>query len=137
MNPDNRSKNSKLNGQDPNPSEQSQTTNLSEVKSHSISEEVSNYSKPCTLCHTPKDVLIRCQIDETRKWHFVCTGRCWKEFSGGVVDGDGSNTWYRYGGMWKNRHIGVSAKIKGKSKMRNRWNGRIGGEHGSGDDKES
>lgn len=80
----------------------------------------SRYSKPCSLCQKPKDVLIRCQIDDTKKWHFICTGACWTRVSGGVVDGDGSNKWYRYGGMWKNKHETVSAKIKGKAKARNR-----------------
>ena len=62
----------------------------------------SKYSKPCDICQTPKDVLIRCQIDETAKWHFVCTGKCWREVSGGKVDGDETHPKYRYGGMWKN-----------------------------------
>lgn len=84
----------------------------------------SRYSKPCSLCHKQKDVLIRCQTDETKKWYFICTGACWTRVSGGVVDGDGSNKWYRYGGMWKNKHEAVSAKIKGKAKARNREKGR-------------
>lgn len=80
----------------------------------------SPHSKPCTICHTPRDVLIRCQIDESKKWHFVCTGKCWKDVSGGKVDGDATHPEYRYGGMWKNKHEAVSAKIKGKAKDRNR-----------------
>ena len=36
--------------------------------------------------------------------------------SGGMVDGDRHHPNYRYGGMWKNKHAGVSAKIKGKAK---------------------
>ncbi|EDN93605.1 hypothetical protein SS1G_09472 [Sclerotinia sclerotiorum 1980 UF-70] len=80
----------------------------------------SPHSKPCTICHIPRDVLIRCQVDQTRKWHFVCTGKCWRDVSGGNVDGDGSHLEYRYGGMWKNKHEAVSAKIKGKAKERNR-----------------
>lgn len=40
--------------------------------------------------------------------------------SGGVVDGDGNaeegHEWYRYGGMWKNKHEAVSAKMKKKKK---------------------
>ncbi|KAK5700873.1 hypothetical protein LTR97_005390 [Elasticomyces elasticus] len=61
--------------------------------------ETRDYRKPCTLCKTPRDVLIRCQIDESG-------------VSGGVVDGDGApeHKWYRYGGMWKNKHEAVSAK---------------------------
>lgn len=71
-----------------------------------------DYRKPCTICSTPRDVLVRCQIDETNKWHFVCPGKCWKEVSGGVIDGDKSeeHQYYRYGGMWKNKHEAVSAK---------------------------
>ena len=33
----------------------------------------------------------------------VC-GSCWKEVSGGVVDGDEQHPDYRYGGLWKNLH---------------------------------
>ncbi|KAK5175906.1 uncharacterized protein LTR77_001046 [Saxophila tyrrhenica] len=71
-----------------------------------------SHSKPCTLCSTPRDVLVRCQIDESGQWHFVCPGSCWKRVSGGVIDGDNSEErqWYRYGGMWKNKHDAVSAK---------------------------
>jgi hypothetical protein len=61
--------------------------------------------------------LIRCQIDESRKWHFVCTGKCWKEVSGGEIDGP-SKPNYRYGGMWKNKHALVSAKKPKKTKTR-------------------
>ena len=71
-----------------------------------------DHRKPCTLCHQPRDVLVRCQIDSTEAWHFVCPGKCWKNVSGGVIDGDKSeqHEWYRYGGMWKNKHEAVSAK---------------------------
>ena len=41
----------------------------------------------------------------------------WKRVSGGVIDGDEDHKFYRYGGMWKNKHAGVSAKNrKGKGK---------------------
>ncbi|ATZ50762.1 hypothetical protein BCIN_06g02480 [Botrytis cinerea B05.10] len=93
---------------------------ISSTNSTSPSTSPSPHSKPCTVCHTPRDVLIRCQIDDTKKWHFVCTGRCWKDVSGGKVDGDGKHPAYRYGGMWKNKHEAVSAKIKGKAKDKNR-----------------
>ena len=56
--------------------------------------------KPCDLCHVNKDLLIRCIIDDTNKWHMVC-GKCWKDVSGGVVDGDSNHPHYRYGGLWK------------------------------------
>ncbi|KAK3113938.1 hypothetical protein LTR53_008268 [Teratosphaeriaceae sp. CCFEE 6253] len=77
------------------------------------SGEPRDHRKPCTLCQKPRDVLIRCQIDETGKWHFVCPGSCWKQVSGGVVDGDTAeeHKWYKYGGMWKNKHEAVSAKM--------------------------
>ncbi|TGO19909.1 hypothetical protein BTUL_0002g01580 [Botrytis tulipae] len=93
---------------------------ISSANLNSPSTSPSPHSKPCTICHTPRDVLIRCQIDDTKKWHFVCTGKCWKDVSGGKVDGDGKHPEYRYGGMWKNKHEAVSAKIKGKAKDRNR-----------------
>ena len=69
----------------------------------------SQHSKPCDLCNAPKDVLVRCQIDETHQWRFVCPGKCWRLVSGGEVDGP-DKPFYRYGGMWKNKHEGVSAK---------------------------
>ncbi|THV45284.1 hypothetical protein BGAL_0507g00090 [Botrytis galanthina] len=58
--------------------------------------------------------------------------KCWKDVSGGKVDGDGKHPEYRYGGMWKNKHEAVSAKIKGKAKDRNRIEigGRILGSRG-------
>jgi hypothetical protein len=56
--------------------------------------------KPCDLCKRDRDLLVRCQIDETEAWRMVC-GRCWREVSGGVVDGDAAHPHYRYGGLWK------------------------------------
>ena len=59
-------------------------------------------NKPCTLCGRRQPVLVRCQIDETGTWHFVCAGRCWKSVSGGVEDARGREDefpLYRYGGM--------------------------------------
>jgi len=58
--------------------------------------------KACSLCSKQVDLLIRCQIDQTRKWHMVC-GKCWKGVSGGVPDGDAAHPHYLYGGLWKNR----------------------------------
>ena len=116
-----------------------------------------DYRKPCTLCEKPCNVRIvslrekshipcamvstlttmkRCQIDETGKWHLVCPGKCWKQVSGGVIDGDKSDDhkFYRYGGVWKNskfviwngnllnykliliEHDAVSGKRKDKNK---------------------
>ena len=75
--------------------------------------------KECTLCRRPMDVLIRCQVDESKTWHMVC-GKCWKEVSGGVEDGDAAHPHYRYGGVWKNHAkpevTGKKKKNKGKGK---------------------
>jgi len=126
-----------------------------------------SYRKPCSLCHKPRDVLVRCQIDESitntlvstntdpnannnnpdpsssttspssstnqptlkpNTWHFVCPGSCWKRVSGGVIDGDlkEGREGYRYGGMWKNKHAGVSAKVPRRLK------GKLGRDGGGG-----
>ena len=79
-----------------------------------------DYRKPCTLCQKPRDVLIRCQIDESAKWHFVCPGKCWKQVSGGVVDGDRDeeHKYYVYGGVWKNKHEAVSGKMPKKKESK-------------------
>ena len=58
--------------------------------------------KKCDLCQKEKSLLVRCMIDEKRKWHMVC-GKCWKDVSGGVVDGDSQHPHYRYGGLWKQK----------------------------------
>lgn len=81
-------------------------------------------TKSCTLCSTPRDILIRCQIDETAKWHFVCPGACWKSVSGGVEDArglEGKYPYYRYGGMvrlnlemLKQRSLLLMGKYSGK-----------------------
>ncbi|KAF2683795.1 hypothetical protein K458DRAFT_452485 [Lentithecium fluviatile CBS 122367] len=46
-------------------------------------------TKPYTLCSTPRSILVRCQVDSTQQWHFVCPGACWKSVSGGVEDARG------------------------------------------------
>lgn len=58
--------------------------------------------KQCDVCSKSVDLLIRCTIDESQSWKLVC-GKCWNDVSGGVVDGDSSHPFYRYGGLWKNR----------------------------------
>lgn len=78
-------------------------------------------SKPCTLCHTSRDVLIRCQIDDALKWHFVCPGKCWKSVSGGDIDGDADHPHYRYGGVWKNKKEAVSGKRKKAKRNVKEW----------------
>lgn len=77
-----------------------------------------DHRKPCTLCSKPCNVRIRCQIDQTGQWHLVCPGKCWTAVSGGVVDGDGdpAHKYYRYGGVWKNKHDAVSGKKPKKKK---------------------
>lgn len=66
--------------------------------------------------------------------------------SGGVIDGDlaAGREGYRYGGMWKNKHAGVSAKVprRLKGKLGREGVGKGGGKEGSekdgeeGDEKE-
>jgi len=58
--------------------------------------------KPCDICTKKVDLLIRCQVDASQVWKMVC-GKCWKDVSGGVTDGDANHPHYKYGGLWKNR----------------------------------
>lgn len=58
--------------------------------------------KRCTLCSNSVNLLIRCTYDVSGVWGMVCC-KCWKNVSGGVVDGDVAHPHYRYGGLWKNR----------------------------------
>lgn len=58
--------------------------------------------KECDICAKQVNLLVRCTYDETLDWKMVC-GKCWKSASGGVVDGDASHPYYKYGGLWKNR----------------------------------
>ncbi|KAK4499076.1 hypothetical protein PRZ48_009588 [Zasmidium cellare] len=79
---------------------------------------MSTGSKPCTICNTPKDVLVRCQIDETGKWHFVCPGACWRSVSGGEEDARGFEKeypHYRYDGPTSAKK---PQKVKEKQKER-------------------
>lgn len=64
--------------------------------------------KSCEMCGKGSNLLVRCQTDATQTWRMVC-GRCWKDVSGGQVDGDASHPHYRYGGLWKNRKAAVAA----------------------------
>ena len=63
-------------------------------------------SKQCDLCQKDVDLLIRCKHHMTptpgKVWSMVC-GKCWKDCSGGVTDGDINHPLYKYGGLWKNR----------------------------------
>jgi hypothetical protein len=59
--------------------------------------------------------------------------------SGGVIDGDlkEGREGYRYGGMWKNKHAGVSAKVPKRLKGKLGREGGTGGtKAGTGDDGE-
>ena len=79
----------------------------------SRSASPTSFRKPCTLCSKPQPVLVRCQIDASGTWHLVCPGKCWTSVSGGTIDAAGHRDefpYYRYGGMWKNKHEMVSAK---------------------------
>jgi hypothetical protein len=62
--------------------------------------------KTCDMCSKKVNLLVRCTYDESLQWKMVC-GTCWKDASGGVVDGDASHPFYRYGGLWKNRRAHV------------------------------
>jgi hypothetical protein len=64
--------------------------------------DLSAGQKSCDMCSKSVDLLIRCTYDESLQWNMVC-GKCWNKASGGVVDGDSSHPYYRYGGLWKNR----------------------------------
>lgn len=78
--------------------------------------------KECTLCHNPRGILVRCQIDESGKWNFVCPGKCWTSVSGGVEDAkgfQGQYPHYRYGGMVRTlSDFGVPGRHRHWSKMR-------------------
>jgi len=70
-------------------------------------EAVDAKRKPCDICERRVDLLVRSQCDSSRKWKMLC-GRCWKDASGGVPDGDADHPYYRYGGLWKNRAAKVT-----------------------------
>ena len=86
-----------------------------------------DHRKPCTLCGKLCDVRVRCQIDETGTWHLICPGKCWTDVSSGVTDGDGADEhkYYRYGGMWKNKHDAVSAKKPRKKSKESRMEDEV------------
>lgn len=80
--------------------------------------------KECTLCHTPRGVLVRCQIDESGKWNFVCPGKCWTSVSGGVEDAkgfEGQYPYYRYGGMVSTFPI-LALRIQIQTDAESPWN---------------
>jgi hypothetical protein len=73
--------------------------------------DASDGSKACDLCDTRVDLLVRCQVDSTKRWKMAC-GKCWKVASGGVPDGDADHPHYRYGGLWKNRRAASDAGVR-------------------------
>ena len=97
-----------------------QASNSAPPRSKARTTSPSNHQKACSRCQKLRDVLVRCQISGDDQWLFVCPGKCWTEVSGGVIDGDGKegHEGYRYGGMWKNKRAGVSAKKKSKKKTK-------------------
>jgi len=72
--------------------------------------------KPCDICQRQVDLLIRCTVDQSQEWKMLC-GRCWKDASGGIPDGDEDHPHYRYGGLWKNRSAQVTMPKFGKKKI--------------------
>ncbi len=102
--------------------EQRSSNASTKASSGKRSKSPSFYRKQCDLCRMPNDVLVRCRIDESLEWHFVCTKKCWKRVSGGEIDGP-DKPFYVYGGMWKNKHAGTSAKKpKRKEAKLRKWN---------------
>ena len=79
------------------------TKALRRAKRAGVADE-SNGQKTCDLCDARVNLLVRCQTDTTKQWYMAC-GRCWKDVSGGVPDGDAAHPHYRYGGLWKNRNV--------------------------------
>ena len=79
------------------------TKALRRAKRAGVADE-STGQKQCDLCDASVNLLVRCRTDTTKKWRMVC-GRCWKDVSGGVPDGDASHPHYQYGGLWKNRNV--------------------------------
>lgn len=93
----------------------------------SLKSSVESHGKSCTICNTARHILVRCQIDESGKWHFVCPGKCWNSVSGGEIDAKScrdKHPYYRYGGMWKNRHADgpLTAKKPKKKEQTNKTN---------------
>ena len=79
------------------------TKALRRAKRAGVADETTG-QKRCDLCDASVNLLVRCRTDTTKKWRMVC-GRCWKDVSGGVPDGDASHPNYQYGGLWKNRNV--------------------------------
>lgn len=91
-------------------------------------------SKTCDGCGRLRDVLVRCRGGGVEDWRLLCTGKCWLEVSGGEVDGAEGVDDYVYGGMWKNRRAGVSARMPRsvKRKAKARRGVAVAGDGGSG-----
>mmetsp|Transcript_2545 Transcript_2545/g.4353 ORF Transcript_2545/g.4353 Transcript_2545/m.4353 type:complete len:295 (-) Transcript_2545:13-897(-) len=91
-----------------------------------MGQDVESGRKPCDLCANRVDLLIRCTTDESRQYKMVC-GKCWKDVSGGVTDGDADHPFYNYGGLWKNRAAGLKKRVGDGSggKTKNRPSGCV------------
>ncbi|CAJ1409587.1 unnamed protein product [Effrenium voratum] len=86
-------------------------------RAQSPEEKAAAKRKPCSLCTRRVDLLVRCQMDISQKWHMLC-GRCWRDASGGVPDGDAEHPHYRYGGLWKNRAAKVATPNFGATRAK-------------------
>jgi len=87
-----------------------------ERRAQSPQDKADAKRKPCDKCSRRVDLLIRCRIDISQKWFMLC-GRCWKDASGGVPDGDAEHPHYKYGGLWKNRAAKVTTPSFGGAKV--------------------
>ena len=83
---------------------------LSDSDSPSPSHHPKN--KACTICGVSRPVLVRCQVDESGRWHMICPGKCWRSVSGGSQDARGVKEefpFYRYGGMCRYQSVACFA----------------------------
>jgi hypothetical protein len=87
--------------------------NARKAAESALEEDDTRGMKACDGCGRLCDVLVRCStVASGSEWLMLCTGRCWKEASGGVVGEKSGVEGYRYGGMWKNHHKeGVTARM--------------------------
>lgn len=60
----------------------------------------------------PTKNTLRCCAPPGSRAAQAC-GKCWREASGGVPDGDAAHPYYRYGGLWRNLHAAPQAGTSG------------------------
>lgn len=72
-----------------------------------VPEALAVKKKQCDSCGRMVDLLVRCTYTSDQHWYMLC-GRCWKDASGGMPDGDQDHPHYRYGGLWKNRSASLA-----------------------------